>query len=268
MSLPLDEQPVLSSLRRSGMQSSRYADLDPGRTCLAARTSTAAIPTNRTPATAPPTSRPHLRRLRGGELAAPLQPRRGDARRAAGSALQRVREPHLPGRPDLLRRSGPGFYPGSLVWDQHCIDLRASGLPQHAGHRARRSLAVGTRRRRRRAAPLLPERRARIVRGHHLRRRRHRAEGWSCDPDFPAASNPVQISIGGAPRRPERDARTPRWPTNRWSPDGRRREGRVRRRRPARIPLPLVAGADGQGRLRLRHRHERARRTVLAASRR
>ena len=38
-----------------------------------------------------------------------------------------------------------------------------------------------------------------VVRGHRRpTAARPYAEGWACDPDFPGASSPVQISVGGA----------------------------------------------------------------------
>ena len=121
---------------------------------------------------------------------------------------------------------------------------------------------------------VLPARRDRIVRGDRHRRRRTRyVEGWACDPDFPGASAPIQISVGGAlgaaGTSADRHAPQPR-PISRSPPawreavaaecgGGSGRHG---------FRFALLTGASGQGRLRLRHRPERAGRAVLAPARR
>jgi hypothetical protein len=200
MTLPLDEQPLMSTLRRSGMESSRYADLDPGRSCLAS---------------------PYIDRCDPKEpyacyRATNLAIHTYGAFLAVNSPRHCSHDEVTPGEPldplcnECVNRicqvdpkccadPGVGFYPGSLVWDQHCIDLRGqvcrttpgtdpSGLwnpgtvapPPSGGAHTFLSGAVGS------FEGIIDD-------GTHLY-----AEGWSCDPDFPSSSNPIQISIGGA----------------------------------------------------------------------
>ena len=161
------------------------------------------------------------------------------------------------------------FYPGSLVWDQRCIDLRdqvcrsTPGTGESvAGSRERRAPAD------RRFAGV-PERRARIVRGHRHRRRAHlHAEGWACDPDFPGASNPIQISVGGALG----DAAATLYTTTADRPlaAGWRETANAAcgEQGPTRVPVRAAGSAPGKRRLRLRHRPQRPGRALHAASRR
>ena len=116
--------PLVSSLRRSGMESSRYADLDPGRIVrgralhrsLRSQGAVRLLPRREHVSAA-------VRRVPGGELAAALLARRG-ARRARRSircatsaSIASARS--IPPAAAIPERT---FYPGSLVWDQRCTD--------------------------------------------------------------------------------------------------------------------------------------------------
>ena len=233
LTAPRAERRSRRRCRRSGMQSSRYADRDPGTVLrgravhrsLRSEGAVRLLPRDEPVGAA-------VRRVPGRELAAPLLARRGRRRRAARSAVQRVRQPRLPGRSHLLRRSGRDVLPGQPGLGQRCTDIREKRSAARAAvsiRAIRRPVWPGRRdrwrARRRRPTGRLPPRRDRRaskaspataapappVRGTWY------AEGWACDPDHPGASSPVQISVGGALGAPARRC-TRRPPTSCWSP--------------------------------------------------
>src|SRR5262249_54528898 len=93
---------------------------------------------------------------------------------------------------------GSTYYPGSLVWDQHCIDLRqtvcrsgseSTDVVWNAGAVAPKAGPTPT---------LFLRGAIGAFEGIVTETDGVRyAEGWACDPDHKASSSPVQISIGG-----------------------------------------------------------------------
>jgi hypothetical protein len=198
MSMQPDEHALVSSLRRSGMETSRYADLDPGRTCAAA---------------------PYIDRCDPKEpyacyRAANLNANAYGAFLAVNSPRHCSHDEEHDGEaldplcnecvnrvcqidPSCCGDPGTGFYPGSLVWDGRCTLIRqsvcrsdASGPLWPAGATAPPagstpvvflSGAIGA-----------FEGFTTDAAGTTY------AEGWACDPDHPEASVPVQISVGGS----------------------------------------------------------------------
>ncbi len=197
MSLPPEDRAKVAALRRSGMQSSRYDDLDPGRSCLAAPyvdrcdphepyacyrdANMSATPYGAFLAVNSPRHCDHDEDTVG----APLDP-------LCNLCVSRVCsvDPSCCGDP------GDTFYPGSLTWDQRCRAIRdqvcRSAPSQPKWPAGKVAPQAGS-------TPALYLRGAigafeGIVTTNGVRY----AEGWACDPDFPGASSPIQVSLGGA----------------------------------------------------------------------
>jgi hypothetical protein len=202
MSLSPEDAAALSVVRRSGMQSSRYDDLDPGRSCLAApytdrcdphepyacyrEANMSANPYGAFLAVNSPRHCSHDE-LTDGE---PLDP-------LCNTCVTRVCsvDPTCCGDP------GGTYYPGSLVWDGRCSAIRnqvCKNLPSDpsawnpgqvapkAGSRptSYHYGAVGS------------------FEGISTSGTARFAEGWACDPDYPGASSTVQISVAPAAGQP------------------------------------------------------------------
>ena len=203
--LPTATQQLLPHLRRSGMQSSRYADLDPGRSCDAAPfidrcapnepyacyrgTNHSALPYGAFLAVNSPRHCDHNEEHEGDALD-PL----------CNNCVTRVCQidPTCCGDPNDT------FNPGKLVWDQSCnairqIVCRSVPLGSDALANQRNLWPAGKIAPKAGSQPVVYRRGAIgafegiVDEGGTLF-----AEGWACDPDYPEASIPVQISIGGA----------------------------------------------------------------------
>ena len=198
MSLPPDTVTLVSSLRRSGMESSRYADLDPGRSCAAGPYIDRCDPTepydcyratNVSPqpygaflAVNSPRHCSHNEDTDG----EPLDP-------LCNECVNRVCEID----PTCCGDPGSTFYPGSLVWDGRCSSIRQevcksstdASQPWPAGVTA---VPAGSH-------PTVFLRGAiGSFEGFTTDPSNNTiAEGWACDPDFPGTPIPVQISVGG-----------------------------------------------------------------------
>jgi Ca2+-binding RTX toxin-like protein len=199
MSMPADQQALVSSLRRSGMESSRYGDLDPGRSCAAAPYTDRCDPTEPYDCyrAANMASQPYgafiaLNSPRhcshdedhDGE---PLDP-------LCNECVNRVCQVD----PTCCGDPGSTFYPGSLVWDSRCSAIRQEVCKSSSDPTAQVWRAGVT------AMPASSHKyeyeRGAIgsfegittdTSGNQF------AEGWACDPDFPGTPSPVQISVGG-----------------------------------------------------------------------
>jgi hypothetical protein len=197
MSISPEDQAALAKVRRSGMQSSRYADLDPGRSCLAAPwvdrcdphepyacyrdANMSANPYGAFLAVNSPRHCDHDEATPG----APLDP-------LCNLCVTRVCsvDPSCCGDP------GTTMYPGSLAWDSRCTNIR-----NQVCHGTSQSLwALG------RVAPVAGSKPVTIWRGAvgsfegivtDAGGNRF-VEGWACDPDYPGASSSVQISVAGS----------------------------------------------------------------------
>ena len=172
----------------------------PGGRARRRLTSTAAIRTSPTPATAPTNCAPS----RTARMLAVNSPRHCAHNEATpGEPLDPLCnacvEPRLRGRSDLLRRSrATPSIRGALAWDRQCVDRCATRSAAAAP--GRRAVADWARWRRRpdSAPPVFLRGAVGSFEGIVTERRDPFAEGWACDPDFPAAFSPVQISVGGA----------------------------------------------------------------------
>src|SRR5262249_14868808 len=95
--------------------------------------------------------------------------------------------------PTCCGAPGPTFYPGSLVWGARCIKLREqvchSAPDLQTWPAGNAAPAAGTTR------PL-----PKVVRGvigsFEGFDQAGALVGWACDPDFPGAPVPIQVSIG------------------------------------------------------------------------
>jgi hypothetical protein len=208
--LPEPQWSLVSSLRRSGMESSRYADRDPGRSCAAApyidrcdpkepyacyrATNLSAQPYGAFLAVNSPRHCSHPE-SDDGEALDPL----------CNQCVNRVCQVD----PSCCGDPGKGFYPGSLVWDQRCSDIREEVCRSEpkVGNITlddSRRWSLGE------AAPVAGSKPVIGLRGaigalEGIACRNGTgdgcsggtwwAEGWSCDPDYPGASNTVQISL-------------------------------------------------------------------------
>jgi hypothetical protein len=189
------DQALLSKLRMSGMESSRYGDLDPGRTCLAAPWIDRCDPhepyacyraanmgSSNYGAFISVNSPRHCSHdvLTDGE---PLDP-------MCNLCVSRVCSV------DATCCGDPGpdnYYPVSLVWDSHCADLSRQvcvstpgGQPWSAGTVA---TPAGTTK--------VSYLHGAIGSFEGIVKGTTTVDGWACDPDLPTASVPVQISVGG-----------------------------------------------------------------------
>ncbi len=200
MSLPADQRSLVSSLRRSGMQSSRYGDLDPGRSCAAGpyidrcdpsepyacyrATNVSAQPYGAFVAVNSPRHCGHNETTDG----EPLDP-------LCNQCVSRVCEVD----PTCCGDPGSGFYPGSLVWDGHCAAIRQQVCKSSADASAP-LWPLGV------TAPVAGSRPTVFPRGAvgsfegitTDTAGNSFAEGWACDPDYPGTPIPVQLSVGGA----------------------------------------------------------------------
>ncbi|HXI54697.1 MAG TPA: PA14 domain-containing protein, partial [Polyangia bacterium] len=198
-SMSVDKRTLVESLHRSGMESSRYAELDPGRSCAAApfidrcdpkepyacyrAINMSAKPYGAFLAVNSPRHCSHNEATDG----EPLDP-------LCNECVNRVCQVD----PTCCGDPGSGFYPGSLVWDTRCSAIRQQVCKSSADA----------------AAPLWPLGVTAAPAGSHPTVFLHGAvgsfegittdsggnqfaEGWACDPDFPGASIPVQVSVGG-----------------------------------------------------------------------
>ena len=195
MSMP-DQGALVSSLRMSGMESSRYADLDPGRTCAAG---------------------PYINRCDPKE---PYECYRNDLKTQALGAFLAVNSPRHCSHdeehegealdplcnecvnrvcqvdPTCCADPGGSFYPGSLVWDSRCTEIRRDVCRDDATPSSP-LWPVGT------AAPAPENRQLVFLRGAIgsfegivTEGGTAYAEGWACDPDHPGASVNVQMAVG------------------------------------------------------------------------
>src|SRR5499427_4795224 len=189
---------LVKGLRRSGMESSRYADLDPGRTCAASNYIDRCDP-----------KEPYgcyralnLNANAYGAFLAVNSPRHcshdedhdGEALDPlCNECVNRVCQID----PSCCGDPGPGFYPGSLVWDQRCTDIRQSVCKSDPASTTLWPPGV--------TAPPASSHVVSFLRGAigafegfvTDTSGTTFAEGWACDPDHPDASIPVQISVGG-----------------------------------------------------------------------
>jgi hypothetical protein len=194
--LSVDEKALADRLMRSGLESSRYPDLDPGRSCAAA---------------------PYIDRCDPREpytcyRATNLQSQSYGAMLAVNSPRHCAHDELTPGEPldpmcnacvsricdvDPTCCGDPGdtFYPRSLAWDQTCIDRRKDVCRTAPGAAL---WATGS------VAPPADSHHAVLLHGAVgsfegivTEGGIPYAEGWACDPDFPNGFSTVQISVGG-----------------------------------------------------------------------
>jgi hypothetical protein len=197
-SFPPDEQPLLASLQRSGMESSRYATLDPGRSCPAA---------------------PYIDRCDPKEpydcyRAANMGSQPYGAFLAVNSPRHCSHDENTPGEaldplcnecvnrvcqvdPTCCGDPGTTFFPGSgsLLWDNRCTTLRQQVCKSSEDPNAP-LWPTGT------PAPLASSHTTVYLGGavgsfegiSTAADGSQYAEGWACDPDFPGVSSPIQIT--------------------------------------------------------------------------
>ena len=238
MSLPPEEQALVTRLLRSGLQSSRYPDLDPGRSCAAAPYVDRCDPAE--PYTCYRAD--NMTSLAYGDFLSVNSPRHcahdedhpGDPLDPLCNAcVDRVCQVD----PTCCGDPGATFYPRALAWDQRCITLRRQVCRSAPGAGEVGLWPVGRVADAPGAHPAVFQRGAiGSFEGIVTQGGVQIAEGWACDPDFPGASSPLQISVGGALGTAGRDAgprhrRPAAHP--RLARDGRRG---VRRRRAPRVP--------------------------------
>jgi hypothetical protein len=197
VSLSPEDQALVARLRRSGMESSRYADLDPGRACVASPYIDRCDPHE-------PYACYRATNLNAqayGAFLAVNSPRHcshdeehdGEALDPlCNECVNRVCQID----PSCCGDPGNGFYPGSLVWDARCTQIRQSVCKSDASAplwpAGETAPAAGSR-------PVVFLRGAiGAFEGFTTSGGTTFAEGWACDPDHPDASIPVQISVGGA----------------------------------------------------------------------
>jgi hypothetical protein len=196
-SLSSDERGLVERLHLSGLESSRYADLDPGRACAAAPYIDRCDPSEPYSCyrAANMSTQPY------GAFLAVNSPQHCSHDEATGG------EPLDPLCNECVHRvcqidptccGDPGntFYPGSLVWDGRCSALRQQVCRSAPGEAVWPTGVTAT------PAGSRPVTFLRgaigafegIVTEGGVRY----AEGWACDPDYPGASSSVQLSVGGA----------------------------------------------------------------------
>jgi hypothetical protein len=198
MSISPEDQAALAKVRRSGMQSSRYADLDPGRSCLAAPfvdrcdphepyacyrdVNMAANPYGAFLAVNSPRHCDHDEATPG----APLDP-------LCNLCVNRVCSVD----PSCCADPGATMYPGSLSWDSRCSDIRSKVC---RGSQSTTLWPLGV------VAPVAGSSPVTFLRGAigsfegivtDASGNRF-AEGWACDPDYPGASSWVQVSVAAS----------------------------------------------------------------------
>ncbi|HXI56173.1 MAG TPA: ADYC domain-containing protein, partial [Polyangia bacterium] len=205
---PADQQLVLN-LHRSGMESSRYPDLDPGRSCAAApyvdrcdpkepyacyrATNMSTVPYGPFLAVNSPRHCSHDEATQG-EALDPL----------CNECVNRICNVD----PTCCADPGTGFYPGSLVWDGRCRAIGDQVCRSVPGEGAVNRWPLGnppppaTGGAKTFLSGALGSFEGIVSQGGGADGGAGSAalfaEGWSCDPDFPASANPVQISVGGA----------------------------------------------------------------------
>jgi large repetitive protein len=195
-SLPANDISAIEQLHKSGLESSRYADLDPGRTCLASNYLDRCAPKEPYDCY----REDNMSSQGYGPFIAINSPRHCSHNEAnEGEALDPLCNECVNRicqiRPTCCGDPGASYFPGSLVWDDQCVALESqvcksspSGPEWDAGTPAvpasshtyafpngatgsfERIVSDGT---------------------------NNFAEGWACDPDFPTASIPVQLSVNG-----------------------------------------------------------------------
>jgi hypothetical protein len=194
--MSVDDQALVARLLHSGMESSRYADLDPGRSCAAA----------------PFTDRCDPKEPYACYRAANMASQNYGAFLAVNSPRHCAHDEVTEGPaldplcnqcvtrvcqidPTCCGDPGNTFYPGSLVWDQRCMDLR-SQVCKSAGDT--KLWDTGQ------VAPVAGSHPVVFLRGAIgsfegivTENGVTYAQGWACDPDHPDSSVPVQLSIGG-----------------------------------------------------------------------
>ena len=202
------DQQLTQRLLRSGMESSRYPDLDPGRSCAAApyvdrcdpkepyscyrATNLSAVPYGPFLAVNSARHCSHDEKT-AGEALDPL----------CNECVNRVCKID----PTCCADPGTSLYAGSLVWDDRCAaigdevcrsvpgtaasdrwDYGTPAPPATGGAKSFLSGAIGSFER-----VIASSGAGDAGTGGPIA-----VEGWSCDPDFPGTANPVQISVGGA----------------------------------------------------------------------
>ncbi len=195
--LSANDQTLANKLWQSGLQSSRYPDLDPGRSCPASKFIDRCDPFE-------PYTCYRAENMRSEPYGAML---------AINSPRHCAHSDAVPGDPlDPLCNActsrvcdvdptccgdpGPTYYPRALVWDQQCITIRnqvcrstpttaQTWLPGVAADPPDGSL------------PSFPLGAIGAFDGFITVGTTTYAEGWACDPDFPNASSPILVSVGG-----------------------------------------------------------------------
>jgi len=200
--LSTSAQQLVQRLLRSGMESSRYPDLDPGRSCAAApyidrcdpkepyscyrATNLSAIPYG--PFLAVNSSRhcSHDEKTPG-EALDPL----------CNECVNRICKVD----PTCCADPGTSLYAGSLVWDGRCAKIGDEVCRSVPGNDSNDRWDYGT------PAPPATGGATTFLSGAIGSFERVIpgsgsgpivVEGWSCDPDFPGSANPVQIAVGDA----------------------------------------------------------------------
>ncbi|HXU64138.1 MAG TPA: ADYC domain-containing protein, partial [Polyangia bacterium] len=185
-----------ATLYQSGLESSRYPDLDPGRSCAAApyidrcdpaepytcyrANNLSAQPYGAMLAVNSPRHCAHNEEVAGD----PLDP-------MCNACTTRVcdLDPTCCGDP------GDTFYPRALVWDQACVTLRhqvcRSNPEADLWPVGNVATPAGT------APPVVLRGAVGAFDGFVTAGSVTYAEGWACDPDFPQGSSAVQVSVGG-----------------------------------------------------------------------
>jgi photosystem II stability/assembly factor-like uncharacterized protein len=194
----VSETPIPDEFVRSGLESSRYADLDPGRSCPADQYIDRCDPTEPYACyrAANMSTTPY------GAFLAVNSPRHCSHNEdQEGEALDPMCNEcvHRVCQVDPTCCGDPGstFYPGSLVWDSRCTTIRnqvCKSSPDESSPWPPGVVAPP-------ASSHVPVFLSGaigsfegIVTGSDGKQY---AEGWACDPDFPTASSPIQISVGG-----------------------------------------------------------------------
>ena len=196
-----DDRALVTRLHRSGLQSSRYPDLDPGRSCAAAPfidrcTSAGPLACQRAA---------NMESLPYGAFIAVNSPRH------CTHAENEIGEPMIPAcstctsrvcaiDPSCCGDPGADVFPASLVWDGRCTALRQEvcrSTPVGSGTEANvwpaGVVATGGVKLPALLRGALGAFQGIVTDGSGVQF----AEGWACDPDFPLASSPIQIAVGG-----------------------------------------------------------------------
>jgi hypothetical protein len=99
--------------------------------------------------------------------------------------------------PHCCGAASDGFYTGSLLWDDECVALRSEVCRISPDVAPWKPGQTATPTKGKVSAPVFLRGAIGAFEGIVTDGTGTYAEGWACDPDFPAASSPIQVSLGG-----------------------------------------------------------------------